>query len=87
MKILFIGKKDSGKSSLLYALLKNCKCGGILCLPVFENGKKIGADAIDMYNKERKIFSRLKQIANFEGIETEYYKERIGRRIFKGISI
>lgn len=73
MKILFIGSKNSGKSSFLFSIFKNCKCGGIICLPVFKNGIKIGTDAINMLNKDRCIFSRLKSMANFEGIETENY--------------
>lgn len=74
MNIIFVGKKNSGKSSLLYQLMKDCKCGGIVCLPVFEDNKKIGTDAINMCSGERKIFSRIKEIANFDGIETKKYR-------------
>lgn len=73
MKILFIGKKGCGKSSLLYTIFQNCECGGIICIPVFEEGKRIGKDAVNMMNKSKAIFCRIKSKANFEGIETHNY--------------
>jgi len=73
MKILFIGEKGSGKSSLLYSIFKKCDCGGIVCIPVFEGEKLIGKDAVNMANKRRKLFCRIKSKADFEGIEMENY--------------
>jgi len=74
MKILFKGERNSGKSSRIYEILKNKNCGGIVCLPVFENGIKIGSDAVDMMSGRRVIFTRRKEIADFEGIDTENYR-------------
>lgn len=73
MKILLIGNRNIGKSTLLYSLFKNCKYGGIVCIPVFKNGMKIGTDAIDLLNNKKETFSRIKSMANFDGIETERY--------------
>jgi len=73
MKILLIGERNSGKSTFLYNLFKISDCGGIICLPVFKNGKKIGTDAINLLNKEKEIFCRLKKFANFDGIEMGRY--------------
>ncbi|MEM2935350.1 MAG: nucleoside-triphosphatase [Candidatus Thermoplasmatota archaeon] len=73
MKILMIGSKNSGKSTIAYNIFKNSDCCGIICLPVFKNGKKIGSDAIRMDNKKRRKFSRLKSYADFEGIEIGKY--------------
>ncbi|RKX95927.1 MAG: hypothetical protein DRP55_10095 [Spirochaetes bacterium] len=73
MRLLLVGKKGSGKSSLLYELFKNCDCGGIVCIPVFEEGRLIGKDAINMASGERRIFCRVKGLADFEGIETKNY--------------
>lgn len=74
MKILLKGERNSGKSSRIYEILKNKNCGGIVCLPVFENGIKIGSDAVDMMNGIRMIFTRKKEIADFEGIDMEDYR-------------
>jgi len=73
MKILFIGKKASGKSTLLYSLFKNYRCGGIVCLPVFKNGKEIGKDAVNLMNNERRRFCRIKEEADFKGIKVGRY--------------
>ena len=73
MKILMIGKKNSGKSTIAYNIFKNSDSCGIVCLPIFENGRKIGSDAIRMDDKSRVIFSRLKEIADFSGIEVGKY--------------
>ncbi len=73
MKILMIGAKNSEKSSLAYNIFKNSDCAGIICLPVFKNGRKIGSDAIRMDNKKRAEFSRIKKYANFDGIMVGKY--------------
>lgn len=73
MKILLIGNRNVGKSTLLYSLFKSCRYGGIVCIPVFKNGMKIGTDAIDLLNNEKETFSRIKSMANFDGIETGRY--------------
>ncbi|MBC7128782.1 MAG: hypothetical protein H5T45_03505 [Thermoplasmatales archaeon] len=73
MKILMIGAKNSGKSTIAYNIFKNSDCCGIVCLPVFKNGRKIGSDAIRMDNKSKINFSRIKKYANFDGIEVGKY--------------
>ncbi|MEM1514375.1 MAG: nucleoside-triphosphatase [Candidatus Thermoplasmatota archaeon] len=73
MKILMIGAKNSGKSTTAYNIFKNSDCCGIICLPVFKNGIKIGSDAIRMDNKKRIKFSRTKRYADFEGIKVGKY--------------
>ena len=72
MKILLTGEKNSGKSTFAYNMCKN-RCSGVICLPVFENGIKIGSDAINLIDGKRKIFSRIKEKANYEGIEMHNY--------------
>jgi len=73
MKVIITGGKNTGKSTFLYELCQNCQCSGVICLPVFENGVKIGSDAINLRNGKKKIFARVKNKANFEGIETNEY--------------
>ncbi|MCD6474043.1 MAG: hypothetical protein J7K47_03955 [Thermoplasmata archaeon] len=73
MKILVTGKKDSGKSTFLYNVCKKCKCSGAICLPVFENGIKIGSDVINLLNGKREVFARVKEKALFSGITTDRY--------------
>ena len=73
MKLIITGKRNSGKSTLVYNLCKKCKCYGVICLPVFENGIKIGTDAIDLMTGKKKIFSRIKEKANYKGIEMHRY--------------
>ncbi|MCD6171984.1 MAG: DUF2478 domain-containing protein [Thermoplasmata archaeon] len=73
MKLIITGKRNSGKSTLVYNLCKKCKCHGVVCLPVFENKMKIGTDAIDLMTGEKKIFSRIKEKADYEGIEMHRY--------------
>lgn len=72
MKVLLIGEKGAGKSSLLYSLFKD-GAGGIICLPVFKDGGEIGKDAINLLNGERKRFCRIKERADFDGIEIGKY--------------
>jgi nucleoside-triphosphatase THEP1 len=73
---LFVGDKNSGKSTLMYTLSKRTgfSCGGIISLPYFKDEKKYGADAIDVQTGERKVLTRLKQYADF-------YGETVGRYI------
>ncbi len=73
MRILFLGKKGSGKSSLLATLFKNGDCGGIICPSVFEEGTLLGKDAINLITGERCVFCRIKERATFEGTETRNY--------------
>ena len=73
MKILITGEKNRGKSTFLYKICKNCKCSGVICLPVFENGIKIGSDAINLVNGKKKIFARIKDKASFSGIVMDKY--------------
>jgi len=68
MKILITGEKNKGKSTLLYKICKNCKCSGVICLPVFENGMKIGSDVINLLNGKREVFARIKDKASFSGV-------------------
>ncbi|MBC7081471.1 MAG: hypothetical protein H5T44_04445 [Thermoplasmatales archaeon] len=73
MKILMVGAKNSGKSNLAYNIFRQSDCGGIVCLPVFKDGRKIGSDAIRMDNKERIKFSRIKDYADFDGMKVGKY--------------
>ncbi len=79
---LFVGEKNSGKSTVLYNLLKRAEfsCGGIISLPVFSGGKKIGADVIDIQTDERRILTRVKKYAHFSG-------ETVGRYVISGEGI
>ena len=68
MKFLLVGKKGCGKSTLLYSLFKEYDCGGIVCLPIVEEDKQVGKDAINMATHESTIFCRIKEKADFNGI-------------------
>jgi len=61
---LLTGKINSGKSTLLYEMVKraNFSCGGVISLPVFEGGMKAGMDALDILTGERKVLARLSSI-------------------------
>lgn len=73
MRILLLGKKRSGKSSLLSALFPPGHCGGIITPAVFENGVYVGKDAVNLLTGERRPFCRIKERAPFEGVATRKY--------------
>jgi len=73
MRILFLGKKGSGKSSLLSALFPPGHCGGIITPAVFEGGMYVGKDAVNLITGERYPFCRIREKASFDGVETKKY--------------
>ena len=73
MKLLLIGKKGCGKSSLLYTLFDGCNIGGVICISVFEKGERIGKDAVNMVDGKRCLFCRITNMANFKGVKTQEY--------------
>ena len=73
MKILLSGNRGSGKSLLLYALFHGSNCGGVICVPSFQNGDYIGKDAIGMSSGKKQMFCRLKEKADCVGIESGNY--------------
>lgn len=74
MRTLLIGKQSIGKSTLLYKLFSNSdKVGGVICLPVFENGIQIGKDAVNLISNNRHLFCRIKNIASFNGVQIGNY--------------
>ena len=73
MKVLLVGKKGSGKSTLIYSLFKNYDCGGIVCLPVIEKGHLVGKDAIDMDTHRSNVFCRVNRKADFDGFSVGKY--------------
>jgi len=62
MNILVSGEKNAGKTTLCKKLIEKLKdkyvFGGVICPDVFEQGMKIGSDAIDISTGERKIMMR-----------------------------
>jgi len=70
---LLTGKINSGKSTLVYEMAKRAtfSCGGIVSLPVFDNGTKTGMDAVDIMNGKTKILARLK--GRIDGIDVGRY--------------
>ncbi len=50
MNILYAGRRSSGKSTFLHGLVPSLDiaCGGVITLPFFRNGDKIGMDALDV---------------------------------------
>lgn len=50
MKVLFTGRRDSGKSTFLHQLAASLDlaCGGVIALPVIRDGGKVGMDAYDV---------------------------------------
>ncbi len=74
MNFILTGKTNSGKTTLIKNLVENRKdCGGLLSLPVFENGKKIGSDSFDLITKGKKKLCRLKEMADFDGFQRGKY--------------
>jgi len=69
---LLAGEINSGKSTLLYETVKraNFSCGGVVSLPVFESGMKVGMDALDILTGERKVLVRL---GGIDGIRVGKY--------------
>jgi len=72
MNFLITGKVNSGKSTLVHRLVEKADftCGGVISLPVFENGIKAGMDALDILTGEKKPIARLDGI---EGIKVGKY--------------
>jgi nucleoside-triphosphatase THEP1 len=50
MNILYAGRRSSGKSTFLHDLVPSLDiaCGGVIALPFFRNGDKLGMDALDV---------------------------------------
>ena len=63
---LLIGRRNSGKSTTIYASLKKAQllCGGVISLPVFRCGYKIGADALDVSTGEKQVLTRLSALCS-----------------------
>lgn len=61
MKVLYTGRRDSGKSTFLYELLPSLDlaCGGVIALPFFRNDEKTGMDAHDVATGRRVPLARL----------------------------
>ncbi len=61
MRILFTGRRDSGKSTFLYELSASLDlaCGGVISLPVMRDGDKRGMDALDVATGRRVSLARL----------------------------
>lgn len=74
MNILFTGQRGSGKSTFLYELTAylDMACGGIISLPVMQDGEKVGMDALDVATDRRVPLARL----HGDGIPVGHYRLR-----------
>ncbi|HDS59295.1 MAG TPA: DUF2478 domain-containing protein [Thermoplasmatales archaeon] len=68
---LLTGKRHAGKSTAVYDLVQRRPghWGGVVCVPVFEGGQKVGSDAVDVMTGERVSFAR----TSGEGIRVGRY--------------
>jgi len=73
---LLSGQQNSGKSTALHqlAVYLSEKCGGVICLPVFDGQRKIGTDAFDVITGQRVPFSRLTNSSDSIRIGHQYIR-------------
>ncbi len=72
MNLVISGQVESGKTTWCLSYAKRLtragfRTGGIICLAVMANGKKIGCDAEDQQILTRRVFARLSDRADFTG--------------------